>query len=122
MIEVFLPIKTVAGLNAREHWRARSRRVKAERLTAGLAVKASLAGDPRPCTVTMTRLSFGTLDEDNLQGAAKAIRDGIADAIGVPDNDPAIEWRYAQERCKRGEFGVRVQIAPIAAQEGRRVA
>jgi hypothetical protein len=122
VIDLTLPIKTVAGLNAREHWRARTRRVKSERTAACLAVRLQLGSDPRPCVVTLTRLSAGTLDDDNLQGAAKAIRDGIADAIGVADNDPAIEWRYAQAKCKRGEFGMRVQIAPIAAQEGRRVA
>jgi hypothetical protein len=122
VIEVFLPIKTVAGLNAREHWRARSRRVKAERVAAGLAVKAQLGRDPRPCTVTMTRLSFGTLDDDNMQGAMKAVRDGIADAIGVSDNDPAICWQYAQERCKRGEYGVKVRIEPINDEMRRKAA
>ncbi len=29
MISVHLPLKTVAGLNAREHWRVRAKRVKA---------------------------------------------------------------------------------------------
>jgi hypothetical protein len=112
VIDVLLPIKTVAGLNAREHWRDRRRRVKAERDTACLVVRSKLGRDPRPCTVTMVRLSAGALDDDNLQGAAKAIRDGIADAIGVQDNDPAIRWQYAQERCKRGEFGMRIRIEP----------
>lgn len=115
MIDLLLPIKTVAGLNAREHWQARMRRVKRERNTACLVVRSKLGRDPRPCAVTLTRLSFGTLDDDNLQGAAKAIRDGVADAIGVPDNDPAIRWQYAQERCKRGEFGMRVRIEPQGA-------
>jgi hypothetical protein len=122
VIEVFLPIKTVAGLNAREHWRARSRRVKAERSTAFHMLRGRLGGDPRPCVVTMTRMSSGTLDDDNLQGAAKAIRDGIADAIGVSDNDPAICWQYAQERCKRGEYGVKVRIEPINDEMRRKAA
>lgn len=113
MIDVLLLIKTVAGLNHREHWRARSSRVKRERSTACLAVLAQLGRDPRPCTVTLTRLSPATMDDDNLPGAAKAIRDGIADAIGVPDNDPAIRWQYAQERCKRGEFGMRIRIEGV---------
>lgn len=120
MIDLVLPIKTVAGLNAREHWRARSRRVKNERMVAlhetrwaleqWAKDRSKLGRDPRPCTVTLIRMSSGTLDDDNLQGAAKAIRDGIADAIGVPDNDPLIRWQYAQERCNRGEYGMRVRI------------
>lgn len=102
----FLPIKTVGGLNAREHWKARHARVKNERKTAWLLVpKHSL-----PCTVIMTRLSAGELDSDNLQGAMKATRDGIADKLGVADNDPRVSWLYAQRRCKRGEYGVEVTI------------
>lgn len=109
MIVVELPIKTVAGLNAREHWRKRSKRVRAERVAANFGIRSP--GMPNlPVAVTLTRLSAGTLDDDNLQGAFKAIRDGVADAYGVPDNDPRIAWRYSQERCKRGQFGVRIEV------------
>lgn len=107
MHEFLIPVKTVAGLNAREHWRARSSRVKKERTTAAMMTPA---GIELPCVVKMNRLSSSKLDDDNLQGACKAIRDGIADKIGVPDNDPRIEWLYSQEKCKRGNFGVRVLI------------
>lgn len=105
-VEVVLPIKTVAGLNAREHHMARARRVKRERGLAATMVPAR----PLPAVVTLTRMSAGTLDDDNLQGACKGIRDGIADKLGVADNDPRIEWRYAQEKTKRGVYGVRVRI------------
>lgn len=109
MIE--LPIKTVAGLNAREHWLARSRRVKAERSIAFYGVKQlGLQTVPNPAVVTMTRLSPGVLDSDNLQGALKAVRDGVADAFGMADNDPRIQRRYAQEKCKRGDFAVRIEV------------
>lgn len=112
MISVHLPLKTVAGLNAREHWRKRAKRVKAERLTARLVLTPHAKPDVFPVVVRMVRLSPGTLDSDNLQGAAKAIRDGVADWLGIPDNDPRIDWQYGQERCKRGWFGVRVEIFP----------
>lgn len=111
-MELTLPIKTVGGLNAREHWRKRARRVKAERTAACLAVRSRLGSDPRPCVVTLTRLSAGTLDDDNLQGAGKAIRDGIADAMGIADNDRGVSWQYQQEKCPRGTFGVRIRIEP----------
>lgn len=110
MIEVLIPIKTVGGLNAREHWRQRSARVKKERTTAAITTPRF----PLPCVVTMTRLSSGTLDDDNLQGACKAIRDGIADKLGIDDRDPRVEWRYGQEKCKRGDFGVRVTLEEAA--------
>jgi hypothetical protein len=108
VIDVLLPLKTVAGLNAREHWRARSARVKRERQTARLVLASS---EPTlPCIVTMIRMSSGVLDDDNLQGACKAIRDGVADWLGLDDRDPRVTWRYAQEKCRRGDFGVRVWV------------
>jgi len=111
MIIVELPIKTVAGLNAREHFLARSRRVRGERAAAHMTVKHARGRPELPVVVTMVRLSAGSLDDDNLQGAFKAIRDGVSDAYGIPDNDPRISWRYTQERCKRGQFGVRIEVA-----------
>jgi len=63
-----------------------------------------------PCVVTMTRHSAGTLDDDNLRSALKGVRDGIADRLGVDDASPAVEWKYEQAACKRGTYGVSVQI------------
>jgi hypothetical protein len=108
LIEVTLPLKTVGGLNAREHWRVRSRRVKTERDTARMLLNRH---EPvLPCIVTMIRLSPGALDDDNMQGACKAVRDGVADWLGIDDRDARVTWRYVQEKCPRGEFGVRVWI------------
>lgn len=76
-----LPIKTVTGLNAREHWTTRHRRVSSEKAMTALVIRSV----PIPCTVTMTRLSASECDDDNLQGAMKAIRDQIAKTAGVDD-------------------------------------
>ena len=105
-----LPIKTVTGLNAREHWRKRAARVKAERAATALIVKPFWV----PCIVRLVRLSPALCDDDNLDGACKAIRDEIAKINGV-DDGPAgpITWVYAQEKCKRGTFGVRVEFLAI---------
>ena len=112
MNTIFLPIKTKPGLNAREHWWERSRRAKSERQAAKLAFGATLRhGTLLPCTITLVRLSAATMDDDNLPGAFKAIRDGIADALGVKDNNPAVTWRYDQRKCKRGEFGIVIEVA-----------
>lgn len=114
MTAYFLPIKTVTGLNAREHWRARHRRVQAERWAARMVIKPHTV----PCTVRMTRLSSALCDDDNLQGACKAIRDEIAKLCGVDDGPTGpIKWEYAQEKCKRGTFGVRVEISEIKRKE-----
>lgn len=105
-----LPIKTVGGMNAREHHFVRAARVKKERNAACLWVKCVMRWHSLPCRVTLTRLSAGTLDFDNLVGSQKGVRDGVADALGVTDNHPGIEWRYAQERCHRGSYGVMIEI------------
>ncbi|MEJ7746335.1 MAG: hypothetical protein WKF61_06210 [Luteimonas sp.] len=103
MIEVTLPLHLVSGANVREHWALRSKRAKSHR-EACIAVP----GHPVPCVVTLTRLGPRELDSDNLAISAKHVRDGIADRLGVNDNDKRVEWRYAQERSK--EYGVRIVI------------
>jgi hypothetical protein len=110
MKSYFLPIKTVTGLNAREHWTKRAKRVKSERTITACVIRSH----PTPCIVLMTRLSERLCDDDNLQGACKAIRDEVAKICGVDDgpNGP-ITWMYAQEKCKRGQFGVRVVIGEV---------
>ena len=105
MIELPLRIESVA--NKREHWATRSRRTKAHRLAA-LAVPVH----PLPCVVTLIRVAPRALDGDNLQSGFKALRDGIADRLGVADNDPRVEWRYAQARGKAKEYAARVRIEP----------
>lgn len=102
-----LPIKTSLGLNAREHWRVRSNRVRKEREAAAWVTPPAF---PLPCSVRLTRLSAGTLDGDNLPGACKAIRDGIADKLGIKDNDPRVLWSYEQEKVAKGRWGVRIEL------------
>lgn len=105
-----IPIKTVTGLNSREHWRVRAKRVKAERAATALIVRPFFT----PCIVRMVRLSPALCDDDNLQGAMKAVRDEIAKINGVDDGPTGpITWVYAQEKCKRGTFGVRVEFLAI---------
>jgi hypothetical protein len=107
-----IPIRTVSGLNVREHWRARARRVKSERDTTAWMLRP--AEKPAlPCVVTLTRIApSGGLDDDNLPGALKGVRDQIAAWIGVDDRERQIvRYRYAQ---RRGKWGVGVEFGPLA--------
>jgi len=66
---------------------------------------------PLPLVVTLTRIAparFRRMDSDNLSGAFKQVRDGIAERMGVDDGDPRWIWRYQQEA---GEWGVRIDIS-----------
>lgn len=111
-VAVTLPVKTVSEMNQRGHWSARARRMKSARFAA-FALCPAVA---LPCVVRLVRLSAGELDDDNLRSALKGVRDGVADRLGVPDNDPRVRWEYGQERCKRGTYGVRLEL--MAADGG----
>lgn len=92
-----LPLRLDSVANLREHWAKRHRRAQSHRLAA-LAVPIH----PLPCVVTITRIAPRALDEhDNLPRACKALVDGIADRLGIKDNDPRVEWRYRQTKSDR---------------------
>ena len=108
--ELVLPVMTVSEANRRDHWAVKAKRAKRHRFVArALCPPAAL-----PCVVRLTRLSAGTLDDDNLRGALKAVRDGCADRLGIDDRDPRVEWQYGQERAKGQKGAVRVEILPAA--------
>ena len=112
MLTVGIALRTISAPNAREHWAVRARRVKAERTTTFLSMKEARRFAPAgPLVITLTRLTGPRgkhLDDDNLAGSLKAVRDGVADWLGCADNDPRLTWRYGQER---GEiWAVRIQV------------
>lgn len=117
---VTLPLKTVSEANGRDHWAQKARRARSQRLAAralvwqhpmtARAVEAAMSGQSGAVVVTLARVAPGTLDDDNLRPALKAVRDGVADALGVDDRHPAIRWQYAQHRAGRGQWAVAVQI------------
>lgn len=59
-------------------------------------------------SVTLTRFAPRAFDSDNVQGAFKSVRDGVADALGVKDDDPRIAWVYKQAKSKL--YGIRIEI------------
>lgn len=106
---IHLPVRLVSVANLREHWRVRAIRAKGHRQAALMVPK-----EPGlPCTVLLTRIAPRQLDDDNLRSAFKALRDGIADRLGVKDNDPRVRWEYAQERGRPKEYAARVTITAV---------
>lgn len=82
---------------------AQAGRKAKERKLGLLAVAGNREAVPvLPVTVTIVRIAPRALDDDNLAYAAKAIRDGIADALGVRDNDLRVSWRYEQRKPAKG--------------------
>lgn len=60
--------------------------------------------------VRLTRISPRLLDSDNLEGALKAVRDGVADGMGINDRDPRVRYVVDQEQGLPGEFSVRCEL------------
>ena len=76
-----------------------------------------------PCEITFIRLSSGTLDDDNLQGGFKHIRDGfcaglmqmpLGRRVGDADAIPGLVFKYSQEKCKRGYHAFRIEVASVS--------
>lgn len=89
--------------NLREHWRKRAARVAVQRGTAKMVLSArrELLPKAAPFTVTFTRMAARHLDTDNLAFSFKAIRDGVAEALGVSDAPTSgVEWKYLQAKSK----------------------
>ena len=110
MIAITIPLRIQSSLNLREHWRVRANRNSSHRSAAWFALKAAGRWTEFPCVVTLTRVAPRELDGDNLQGGFKSVRDGVADWLGLDDNDKRIEWRYAQAKGEAREYAARVKI------------
>ncbi len=112
-----------SAANLREHWRERHRRIKAQRNAVALAMPVYLLHHERnwvsvlgKLLVTLTRVSPRELDDDNLQGAFKGIRDQVAAQLGLDDRDKRIGWHYAQAKPLKGAPpSVRIEVTMVDA-------
>lgn len=129
ILVVTIPIRTKnttngATGNSRKAAIIKSRKRAVERGSVCMIVRSEAVrmqgSPPFPLVVWLTRLSPGTLDDDGLRAALKSVRDGVADALGIKDNDPRVRWEYAQEKTKRftagrlpaNKYAVRISIEP----------
>lgn len=108
-IQVLLPIRLVSVANQREHWAVRAKRTADERWIAHARLNAFQVPAGK-CVVTLVRVAPRALDDDNLRSAFKAVRDGVADWLGVKDSSPLVKWVYRQERGKAKEYAVSISV------------
>jgi hypothetical protein len=112
-------VVTKSEANQREHWAARHRRFKRQRAQLAEALRPFrdalaafgsevLHGGGR-LAVQFTRIGPRKLDDDNLTGAFKALRDELAKWLVLDDGDERVDWRRPHQR--RGEDGVIVSVA-----------
>ena len=113
---VCLQIRVNASVNKRSHWRQKARIAHCERLLTGNTIRSlmslhdqvSIRACPNRIRVTLKRIGKRLLDDDNLQGAFKHVRDGVADALGIDDGSLRYRWVYVQE--KGPKYGVEIEI------------
>jgi hypothetical protein len=99
MISIQLPIRTWNTANCRWHWAKKAKIAKQQRQEAFMAARAHgvRMAPPGQFDVCLVRVGKRRMDSDGLAISFKAIRDGIAAAMGIDDGDPRIEWQYGQE-------------------------
>ena len=107
---VTIPIRTKSEANQHEHWRVKAARVKKQRAIVTPIIRVSLARPSLPCVVKLTRVAPCRLDSDNLYGSFKAVRDSIADWLGIDDRDPRVAYVCEQERGAPKTYAVRVEV------------
>lgn len=113
---VLIPLRTERGQNTREHWARRAARVKAEKWAVAWSLFDAFGHTPPwplPIAVTLTRCApSGGLDDDNLVGSLKAIRDAVAEWLGVDDkHSQTVRYAYAQQHAR--EWAVRITFQPL---------
>jgi hypothetical protein len=112
------PLRLTTGLNQREHWAVRAKRVRHERAQTDWALQ-SFGWQAREelrqhmerggLSVEITRIGPRKVDTDGIVGGAKGVRDEVARWLGWDDGDCRWEWRY---RAERGPYAVRIAFAP----------
>ena len=115
-IDLLIDLLTISEANATgEHWTKKHKRHKAQKLRVLIELMNHQVKVQLPCIIKLSRLSPRLLDTgDNLPMSLKYIRDSISEYIfpnkkaGRADDDPRIEWQYAQEKSKKK--AVRIQI------------
>ena len=113
MIEVRMNMKIVSVANMRLHWAAKAKLTRDQRTRTRLslaAVAQSFGVEVLPVTVVLTRIAPRRLDGDNLQSGFKAVRDGVADWLGVDDGNGLVDWQYAQRSGRPGEYAVEIEV------------
>lgn len=102
-------IKTKNPLNQSwGHWATQAKKRNNER-AAVLAKMPRLNLTP-VFRVTLTRISKGTMDDDNLRATLKSVRDAVASRLGVDDRSALVKWEYEQAK---GEPAVKVTIQGV---------
>jgi hypothetical protein len=113
-ISFTIPIQTESMSNARLHWAIKARKVRSQRTATAYRTPPSLKTLGPLLIVTLTRFAPRQLDDDNLRGALKGVRDQVACALGVDDRSSLVKWEYSQAK---GEPSVGVDVQAVNVED-----
>lgn len=119
-----IPIETKVSLNSRGHWAPKAKRIALERQAVALAFKSRGArsdlGVAKGCNtegkwvVTLTRVAPRALDDDNLVGRLKSVRDEVAKVLGIDDRRvDLLRFEYAQRKGPPKHHAVEVELRSV---------
>lgn len=116
-VSVFVEVKTVSEANRsrHEHWSSINARASSQKEITTYKLRAAYVRCPfpLPLVVKLTRRGARLLDDDNLRGALKAVRDAVARYLEVDDkHSEIVRYDYAQELAGKRPCGVTIEIAP----------
>lgn len=105
-----VPIRTSNPLNGQwGGWQVQAAKRKTERARIGKHLLGLQL--PKLLRVTLTRVSPSEMDHAGLLAALKTTQDAVAHRLGLDDRPSGcVEWAFLQERGKRGEPVVRIEI------------
>ena len=105
-------MKIVSVANLRLHWAVKAKLARDQRTRTRMSLNAAAqsSGLELPLTVVLTRVAPRRLDGDNLQSGFKAVRDGVADWLGVDDGNGLIDWQYAQRSAGPKVYKVEIEV------------
>jgi hypothetical protein len=116
MITIAIPIRLDSNANMREHHMAKARRMKTQRHTVAMFCRMPLHGllERGRARITIVRVAPRCLDIDNAWSSAKAVIDGVADALGLKnDRDRRIDWAVRQEKGAPKQYGLRIECETL---------
>lgn len=101
-----IDVQLISKANAREHRRVRDQRIIKEReattFALHLADKLATLSFEQGARVTLSRPYHETpLDDDNIRAAFKAVRDAVAEFLGVDDGEERLHFIYQQTKAVR---------------------
>lgn len=112
VVEIFIrDLRIISTINRREHWTVRAKRNREQRKLAWGTMAECRVPQPDAAIITLERRypnHLKPMDSDNLAISFKAVRDGIADYLGIDDGSARLLWRYTQTPAVR--WGVNVTI------------